>query len=258
LEPVIEAAIERWSAVPGLSGAAAALRRVPFEIVDLPGLMVGQTIADTIVIDPTAAAYGWFIDTTPMQDEEFLTLPTGALRRALDAAPAAGELDLLTVVMHELGHVLGLGDVDTASSSGDLMATALPPGIRRLPGGVAVSVGSVKPQGPLSSAVEPATKSARPAPTPPVSSGHGTTPAGLFGVSPTRDPSEPTAREPEEGLRSRVTTGAAMPGNTQAIGHPDRPRQPELVDALLSEIPEGRSVGDVLRSLLGRIKRPRR
>jgi hypothetical protein len=45
-------------------------------------------------------------------------------------------MDLLTVVMHELGHVLGFGDVDTASHPYELMATDLAPGVRRLPNGL--------------------------------------------------------------------------------------------------------------------------
>jgi hypothetical protein len=149
LAPVVEAAIERWSALPGMSDEAAILRQVPFEIADLPGLMMGQTIADTIVIDPTAAGYGWFIDATPMQDEEFAGMATGQMRRAIDASPAYGKMDLLTVVMHELGHVLGLGDLDNAGHPDDLMDVALAPGIRRLPGGVVPSTGEANSEVPL-------------------------------------------------------------------------------------------------------------
>ena len=42
-------------------------------------------------------------------------------------------MDLLTVVEHELGHVLGLSDIDPSSQPNDLMATTLPPGVRRQP-----------------------------------------------------------------------------------------------------------------------------
>jgi len=39
----------------------------------------------------------------------------------------------LTVVAHEMGHVLGLPDLDLVEHPGDVMADALAPGIRRLP-----------------------------------------------------------------------------------------------------------------------------
>jgi hypothetical protein len=39
-------------------------------------------------------------------------------------------MDLLTVVMHELGHELGLPDLDAAAHPGDVMAEGLAPGVR--------------------------------------------------------------------------------------------------------------------------------
>ena len=45
---------------------------------------------------------------------------------------AAGHVDLLTVVLHEMGHALGLPDI-TAPGSTDLMAEALATGLHRLP-----------------------------------------------------------------------------------------------------------------------------
>src|SRR6185295_15056156 len=46
---------------------------------------------------------------------------------------AAGHLDLLTVVTHELGHVIGLDDTTAASNANDLMNLYLVDGERRLP-----------------------------------------------------------------------------------------------------------------------------
>src|SRR5581483_9838743 len=48
-------------------------------------------------------------------------------------SPAAGRMDLLTVVMHELGHVIGL-DSRFGGDPADLMAAYLGAGDRRLPG----------------------------------------------------------------------------------------------------------------------------
>ena len=43
-------------------------------------------------------------------------------------------MDLLTAVMHELGHMLGDDDLLVANHPHDLMAETIPTGVRRLPG----------------------------------------------------------------------------------------------------------------------------
>jgi hypothetical protein len=47
--------------------------------------------------------------------------------------PASRHADLLTVVMHELGHVFGYASIDPAVSGHDWMTATLGTGIRRLP-----------------------------------------------------------------------------------------------------------------------------
>src|SRR5262249_24346762 len=66
------------------------------------------------------AGYGWFIDATPADDSEFPATPE---------SPAYGKVDLLTVVVHEIGHALGF-----EHDSGDgIMAESLPLGVPRMP-----------------------------------------------------------------------------------------------------------------------------
>ena len=48
-------------------------------------------------------------------------------------APTPDKMDLLTVVEHEMGHELGLPDVDPTSNPTDLMASTLATGVRRQP-----------------------------------------------------------------------------------------------------------------------------
>ena len=74
-------------------------------MADLPGDTLGIAIGNTILIDTNAAGYGWFIDPTPADNSEFMN----------GSAPSG--MDLLTVVMHEMGHVLGYGDVYDSSSN---------------------------------------------------------------------------------------------------------------------------------------------
>jgi hypothetical protein len=136
LQHIVEAAIERWAESPLLHGDDSILRQATFVVADLPGRMMGQTIGDSILIDPTAAGYGWFVDATPLNDSEFANRIAPTELAAASTIPPAGRMDLLTVVMHELGHVLGFNDVTTTSHPYDLMATDLAPGIRRLPDGL--------------------------------------------------------------------------------------------------------------------------
>ncbi len=62
--------------------------------------------------------------------------------RAGEGSPAAHKIDLLTTVTHELGHILGMEDVDPMDHVHELMAAKLEPGVRRMP---PVAVDSLTP-----------------------------------------------------------------------------------------------------------------
>jgi hypothetical protein len=104
---------------------------VDFEIANLGGSLLGLTSVQTIWIDDDAAGQGWFIDMTPADNREFQ--PAGRIWVAVPGSSADGHVDLLTVVAHELGHILGLPDLDTEADPANLMAETIAPGIRRLP-----------------------------------------------------------------------------------------------------------------------------
>ena len=94
LAAVAQLAAAQWSSSP----ASADLENVPldeiaFSIADLPGLVLGQTFGRAITIDATAAGWGWYVD--------------GSL-------VYTGQMDLLSAVLHELGHVYGLDHDDAA------------------------------------------------------------------------------------------------------------------------------------------------
>ena len=100
---------------------------VSVQIGDLPTKMLGKAAGSTIYVSPTAAGYGWFVDSTPADDSEF-TDPLGPYALAAGSgSPAANRVDLLTTVMHEMSHVLGYGHSDSL----DLMYPTLSLGERR-------------------------------------------------------------------------------------------------------------------------------
>ena len=80
-----------------------------------------------ITIDATAAGYGWFVDTTPDDASEFEASDTEGVLRAAKGSLAEGKMDLLTVVSHELGHLLGH---EHDSSEGAIMSETLDAGTR--------------------------------------------------------------------------------------------------------------------------------
>ena len=92
-------------------------------MADLAGDTIGGHTAGQIAIDTDAAGHGWFVDPTPGEDGQF-----GEDGLALEGGGAEGRIDLLTVLMHELGHKAGL-DHDQS----ELMDAFLLPGERSLP-----------------------------------------------------------------------------------------------------------------------------
>src|SRR5262249_47910933 len=128
LAPIVAAAIVRWAAAGITPAEVDRLRRVHVELADLDGVFLGLEGDDTILIDRTADGDGWFIDPTPLSDREFAPTAKAGELVARTGGPARGLMDLLTVVMHEMGHVLGLGDAHEGSSPDTLMTEDLPTG----------------------------------------------------------------------------------------------------------------------------------
>jgi hypothetical protein len=122
--PLVEEAIAAFARAGADQVQVAELEQVQFSIVDLAGNLLGQAQGHTILIDRDAAGHGYFVDHTPQTDEEFQPAEASASGdSALDALfgslggsrlvaveerGAEGRIDLLTVIMHELGHVLGI------------------------------------------------------------------------------------------------------------------------------------------------------
>jgi hypothetical protein len=106
VESILPQAIALWQAA-GFDSAR--LGNVQVAVTDLPAGALAYSANNLITFDRTAQGYGWFTDATQ--------------------PPRPGRVDLLTIVVHELGHQLGF---DVNQDANDVMGEYLAPGIRRL------------------------------------------------------------------------------------------------------------------------------
>ncbi|NES94131.1 MAG: hypothetical protein F6K32_02710 [Desertifilum sp. SIO1I2] len=67
----------------------------------------GRPNGGTLLIDHNANGIGWYIDPTPFDHSEFSQPLTDTAFRATPDSPAAGRYDLLTTLLHEMGHLAG-------------------------------------------------------------------------------------------------------------------------------------------------------
>jgi hypothetical protein len=116
--PLVQQAIDTYASLQLTAAQQHALRQVDVRIADLPGATLGRALGSTITLDINAAGHGWFVDATPRDDSEFS--PHSAFRNL-------HSMDLLTAVMHEIGHVLGYDHTESG-----VMQDTLPVGVRRL------------------------------------------------------------------------------------------------------------------------------
>ncbi|MDF1739372.1 MAG: autotransporter-associated beta strand repeat-containing protein, partial [Verrucomicrobiales bacterium] len=117
VERLAQEAISRWEKSGLTAEQLEALESITYAVTDLEGSVIGAAEGSAIYLDYNAAGADWFVDDTEWLDEEFVEID-GILRAisgddidglAFDGGASAG-IDMLSVLMHEQGHILGLLD----------------------------------------------------------------------------------------------------------------------------------------------------
>lgn len=103
LPGIVDEAIRRLERTGLDQDEVALLQTVEYRVTSLDDehRAVGYAAGTTVTLDDNAAGHGWFIDSTPSDDAEFDVSASPTL-----SSPAVGRVDLLSVVIHELTHVL--------------------------------------------------------------------------------------------------------------------------------------------------------
>jgi hypothetical protein len=108
LNAIAEVAITLWTEALGSADARLALLQdVQVGIDDLAGAQLGRAEGATLLLDINGAGHGWFVDLSPEDSSEFRARLAEGVVAATPGSAAYGRMDLLTVVTHELGHVMG-------------------------------------------------------------------------------------------------------------------------------------------------------
>ena len=97
VDSIAKSGVVLWTQTGISSEQVQLLDSVTYKIGNLGGNRLGATDGSRITIDDNAAGAGWFVDPTPMDHSEFS-----------QQGPATRHIDLLSIVLHEQGHVLGL------------------------------------------------------------------------------------------------------------------------------------------------------
>jgi hypothetical protein len=120
---IFEAALQLWSTSPANDTLSDRLNDITIHIADLPDGVLGETRGYSLYVDTNAAGYGWFVDSTPTDNLEY-GFALGAARLAAEIdSPAYDRMDLLSVLLHEMGHVLGFDHGDQLTVMDEVLAT---------------------------------------------------------------------------------------------------------------------------------------
>ena len=123
-----ETALDLWRSVLG----DVTLPAITVTVADLPDGVLGRAtvierasdgtvLTGLITVDRDADGAGWFVDTTPETNEEFLSGKGSTALTASEGSDAWGRYDLLTFLAHEVGHLLGIDGDDARFAAHTVM-----------------------------------------------------------------------------------------------------------------------------------------
>ncbi|HLG15598.1 MAG TPA: HYR domain-containing protein [Blastocatellia bacterium] len=145
LNEIVRAAIRRWIELGVSFEELARIEAMTFELGSLPDNKLAQSFGKRVRIDRTAADYGWFVDPTPFDELEFETVTGTAELEASERSPAFRRIDLLTVVMRQLGNALDKDNPYRQHRRRGLMLGTIDASQRRLPSNGLLRIGQIKP-----------------------------------------------------------------------------------------------------------------
>ena len=124
-----------WQRASDLSAFLANASQSLAGFSDLASTAVGETTGEgltaKITLDTNAAGHSWYVDPTPLDNsDDYLPTSDPTVFRARAGSAAEGKMDMLSVLLHEYGHALGL---EHSGNGADFMAASLQPGVRKLP-----------------------------------------------------------------------------------------------------------------------------
>jgi hypothetical protein len=123
LDALLQYALQLWTDYGLTSDQQDRLDNISVQLAELDGGILGEARGNDIYIDFTAGGRGWFVDTTPGENSEF-NLVDGEFN-AIPGGEAAGRVDLLSVLVHEIGHVLGHDHDSGLAVMGETLATGI-------------------------------------------------------------------------------------------------------------------------------------